>query len=63
MTSLARVYKRRQPKVGNGLWSFVCSANGKAGELSAIVSAVTVITSDLLTVRAAKYEKAVTVIT
>ncbi|GBN98882.1 hypothetical protein AVEN_34282-1 [Araneus ventricosus] len=45
------------------LWSFVCSASWKAGELSAIESAVTVIMSDLLTVCVSKSESAVTVIT
>ncbi|GBM51121.1 hypothetical protein AVEN_244172-1 [Araneus ventricosus] len=44
------------------LWSFVCSASWKAGELRAIESAVTVIISDFLTVCVAKSESAVTVI-
>ncbi|GBN82815.1 hypothetical protein AVEN_202355-1 [Araneus ventricosus] len=36
------------------LWSFVCSASWKAGELSAFQSAVIVVVSDLLTVCVAK---------
>ncbi|GBO01175.1 hypothetical protein AVEN_143819-1 [Araneus ventricosus] len=62
MTSRARAYKRRQPK-GRGLWSFVCSASWKAGELGAIESAPTVIISDLLTVCVAKSQRVVVVIT
>ncbi|GBO40814.1 hypothetical protein AVEN_52984-1 [Araneus ventricosus] len=53
------VYKRRQL---NGRRT-VCSASWKAGELSAIETAVTVIISDLLTVYVTKYESAVTHIT
>ncbi|GBN96225.1 hypothetical protein AVEN_156224-1 [Araneus ventricosus] len=45
------------------LWSFVCSASWKAGKLSAIESAVTVIISDLLTVCVSKYKSVVAVIT
>ncbi|GBM03413.1 hypothetical protein AVEN_265456-1 [Araneus ventricosus] len=44
------------------LWSFVCSASWKAGELSVIESAVIVIISELLSVCVARYGSAVTVI-
>ncbi|GBO39863.1 hypothetical protein AVEN_18624-1, partial [Araneus ventricosus] len=44
------------------LWRFVCNASWKAGELSAIESAVTVVISDLLSVCVARYGSAVTVI-
>ncbi|GBM58176.1 hypothetical protein AVEN_167612-1, partial [Araneus ventricosus] len=47
----------------NRLWSFVCSASWKAGDLSAIESAATAVIGDLLTVCAAKPESAVTAIT
>ncbi|GBN49588.1 hypothetical protein AVEN_142382-1 [Araneus ventricosus] len=57
-TSRTRVHKRMQFKGG-----FVCSASWKAGELSVIESAVTVIISDLLTACVAKSESAVTLIT
>ncbi|GBM59087.1 hypothetical protein AVEN_169033-1 [Araneus ventricosus] len=40
------------------LWSFACSASKKAGELSAIESALIVVISDLLTVCVAKSESA-----
>ncbi|GBN17031.1 hypothetical protein AVEN_109525-1 [Araneus ventricosus] len=43
-------------------WSFVCSASWKAGEMNAIESAVTVITSELLSVCVARSGSAVTVI-
>ncbi|GBM28243.1 hypothetical protein AVEN_181315-1 [Araneus ventricosus] len=52
-TSRTRVYKRRELNGGtsseceDGLWSFVCSVNWKAGELSAIESSVTVFTDCL----------------
>ncbi|GBN24721.1 hypothetical protein AVEN_44904-1 [Araneus ventricosus] len=39
------------------LWSFVCSANWKAGELSAIESVVPVIASELLSVSVANLHK------
>ncbi|GBN87521.1 hypothetical protein AVEN_56239-1 [Araneus ventricosus] len=42
------------------LWSFVCSASWKAGELSAIESAVTAIISELLSVCVARSGSAVT---
>ncbi|GBN62766.1 hypothetical protein AVEN_76591-1 [Araneus ventricosus] len=61
MTSRARVYKRRQPKEGMTL-EFRLQCEVESGELSAIESAVTVI-SDLLTVCVAKSESAVTIIT
>ncbi|GBM93039.1 hypothetical protein AVEN_81085-1 [Araneus ventricosus] len=67
-TSRTRVYKRRQLKGGTSseceerLQSFVCSASWKDGELSAIESAVTVVISDLLTVRVPKSESDVAVI-
>ncbi|GBL98377.1 hypothetical protein AVEN_187717-1 [Araneus ventricosus] len=48
--SRARVYKRSANAFEEQLWSFVCSGNWKAGELSAIESAVTVIISELLSV-------------
>ncbi|GBM04663.1 hypothetical protein AVEN_75614-1 [Araneus ventricosus] len=64
MTSRARVYKRRQLKGENvfgvanafegAFWIFVCSASWKAGELSAIESAVIVITSESLSVCVAR---------
>ncbi|GBM00539.1 hypothetical protein AVEN_200953-1 [Araneus ventricosus] len=56
VTARRGVYKGRA-WIGEGsvdrlerLWSFVCSASWKAGELSAIESAVIVVISDLLTV-------------
>ncbi|GBM92324.1 hypothetical protein AVEN_136369-1 [Araneus ventricosus] len=51
---------------GISLWSSIrypSNASWTAGELSAIVSAVTAITSELMTVCVAKSESAVTVIT
>ncbi|GBM46744.1 hypothetical protein AVEN_31371-1 [Araneus ventricosus] len=56
-------YINRCNRKEDKLWSFVCSASWKAGELSAIESADTVIISDFLTVCVAKSKCAVTFIT
>ncbi|GBN95201.1 hypothetical protein AVEN_101124-1 [Araneus ventricosus] len=71
MTSRAKVYKRRQPKreivfgsenaFEGALWSFVCSASWKAGEMSAIENALNVIISESLSVSVARSESAITV--
>ncbi|GBN87487.1 hypothetical protein AVEN_130918-1 [Araneus ventricosus] len=57
---------RQYDSTGNAfeesLWSFVCSASWKAGDINAIESAVTVIISELLSVRVAGSGRAVTVI-
>ncbi|GBN47248.1 hypothetical protein AVEN_215572-1 [Araneus ventricosus] len=64
VTARRGVYKGRA-WIGEGsvdrlerLWSFVCSASWKAGELSAIESAVIVVISDLVTLCVAKFQSA-----